>query len=125
MIEEDGLEELSRHTRIRYLLTLLILITIPCYLLGFIMLRLDRGPQPNRPTPTGTATITVTASITLTPYLTRTASITPTATATYPPTDTPEPSLTPTQTPIPTETPLPTSTTEVPPAEEPTRSSNP
>ena len=34
------MEELSRQTRIRYLLTLLILITIPCYLLGFIMLRL-------------------------------------------------------------------------------------
>ena len=38
------MEELSKRTRTRYLLTLLVLITIPCYLLGFILLRLDRGP---------------------------------------------------------------------------------
>lgn len=50
------MKELSRQTRIRYLMTLLILITIPCYLLGFILLKLDRGPQPSKPTRTPTAT---------------------------------------------------------------------
>ena len=65
---EDGL---SKRTRIRCLLTLLIVITLPCYILGIILLRLDRGPVVGTPTPTITltGTITPTATITLTPYL--------------------------------------------------------
>ena len=115
------MEELSRKKRLQYLFILLILITIPCYLLGIILLRLDRGPQPGMQTPTGSATITQTATITLTPYLTRTASITPTVTSTLQPTDTPIPSATPTATLPPTETAIPvpteepTATEEVPP----------
>ena len=59
------MEELSKRTRTRYLLTLLVLITIPCYLLGFILLRLDRGPLSPTPTaiPTGTITRTLPAGI--------------------------------------------------------------
>ncbi len=120
-IKEDGLEELSRKKRLQYLFTLLILITIPCYLLGIVLLRLDRGPQPGMQTPTGAATITQIPVITLTPYLTRTASITPTETSTLQPTNTPIPSVTPTATLPPTETAIPipteepTATAEVPP----------
>ncbi len=106
------MEELSRKKRLQYLFTLLILITIPCYLLGIIMLKLDRGPQPDKKTPTGTAIINQTATITLTPYLTRTASITPTETPTLQPTNTPIPSATPTETLQPTETAIPAPTDE-------------
>ena len=104
------MKELSRQTRVRYLMTLLILITIPCYLLGFILLKLDRGPQPNKPTRTPTVTLTSIPTITLTPYLTRTASITPTVTQTLMPTLTYTATATMTVTPSPTATSLPTAT---------------
>ena len=113
-VEAEALEELSKRTRTRYMLTLLILITIPCYLLGFILLRLDRGPLEPTPTITLTGTITSTATITLTPYLTRTATITPTASATPTITQTPTQTATVSPTPEPSETPLPTHT-DIPP----------
>lgn len=40
------MEEISNRTRTRYMLTLIILITIPCYLLGIILLRLGPRPAP-------------------------------------------------------------------------------
>ncbi len=49
------------------MLTLIILITIPCYLLGVILLRLDRGPLQPTATPTLTGTATFIPSVTLTP----------------------------------------------------------
>ena len=53
------MEEISNRTRTRYMLTLIILITIPCYLLGVILLRLNRGPQvATTATPTLTSTMT-------------------------------------------------------------------
>lgn len=125
------MEELSRKKRLQYLFTLLILITIPCYLLGIILLRLDRGPQTDLQTPTAPATITQIPVITLTPYLTRTASITPTETPTLQPTETPIPSETPTETLQPTDTEVPvptdepTATAEVPPEDVPDNTETP
>ena len=83
---EQKLETLSRQTRTRYLLILMILITIPCYILGIVLLRINRGPFAPTPTPLSSPTITQTATITLTPYLTRTPTITPTITQTLTPT---------------------------------------
>ena len=106
------MEELSRKKRLQYLFTLLILITIPCYLLGIVLLKLNRGPQSDMQTPTSADTITQIPVITLTPYLTRTASITPTETPTLQPTNTPIPSATPTETLQPTDTEVPVPTDE-------------
>lgn len=66
-----------RAKRTRYLLTLLILITILATPWGIVLLRLNQGPLEPTPTASATPTITATATITLTPYLTRTATITP------------------------------------------------
>ena len=73
------MDSVSKQKRTRYLLTLLILITIPCYALGIVLLKLNRGPLEPTPTASATPTITATATITLTPYLTRTATVTPVA----------------------------------------------
>lgn len=102
---EHTLDTLSRRTRTRYMLILMILITIPCYILGIVLLRLNSGPLASTPTPVNSPTITRTATITLTPYLTRTPTITPTITQTLTPTLTRTPTITPTITQTPTNTP--------------------
>jgi len=94
------------------MLTLLILITIPCYLLGVILLRINRGPLQPTATPTLTSTVTLIPSVTLTPYLTRTASVTPTITNTIPPTSTGTPTWTATVAAPPTQTPTPPDSSE-------------
>jgi hypothetical protein len=109
---EHKLDTLSRRTRTRYMLILMILITIPCYILGIVLLRINRGPFASTLTPVSLPTITRTGTITLTPYLTRTSTITPTITQTLTPTltRTPTPTQTPTSTPEQTETPVSTDT---------------
>lgn len=99
------------------MLLVLILVTIPCYIFGIILLRTNGGGTRERVTPTSFPTLIVPASPTsltptLTPYLTRTPSLTPTATETWLPTATY--TLVPTDTPVPTATPLPTDTPEPP-----------
>lgn len=119
-----NLKDLSKKKRIRYFLTLAILITIPCYCLGFLVLRINqtRTPEvaPTRtPTVTRTPTITQTPYITLTPSETATVTETPTSTVTrtltVTPTETVIPTLTLTPTIVqPTETRTPTATEESP-----------
>jgi len=70
------LKDLSRRKRIRYLLLLVIIITLPCYCLGLVVLRINRS-QPDVLRPTATQTATKTPTITLTPYITYTLTTTP------------------------------------------------
>lgn len=116
MLSNGGaaLDEQSKQIRTRYLLVILILITIPCYVLGFVLLRLNREPKPPTATPVITQGVpaqdTFTPTITLTGYLTRTPTITPTETVTPTETATPTATLTETPSPTPTETATPTET---------------
>lgn len=120
-----ALDEQARQTRTRYLLIILILITIPCYILGFVLLRINRSPKVPSPTPVSTQgpplQDTNTPTITLTGYLTRTATVTPTETLI--PSETLTPTSTITQTPSPSPSPSETATetaTELPdPTDEP------
>lgn len=115
------LKDLSSTKRVRYLLILTILITLPCYFLGLVVLRINRS-QPQGVSPTVTQTSTRTATITLTPYrsLTPTSTATVTNTSTITPTLTNSPTatatMTPTETLIPSETLTftPTETSELP-----------
>jgi hypothetical protein len=114
-------EKLKQLNRIHLIMGAIILMTIPCYCLGFLLLwnikqeRVESTPSAS-PTveetkaPLITATYTVqsaTATITLTPTLT--ATFTPTITYVLPPTRT----LSPTPAPTETVTPSPTAT-EIP-----------
>jgi hypothetical protein len=127
-----NLKKLSGKKRIRYMLILATLATLPCYCLGLVVLQVNRN-RPPEVTPTLTHTVTATATITLTPYITltptSTATITQTATITETGTETQTPTITetPTETTTPTisETPSPTATatpTDTPP---PTRTPTP
>jgi len=123
-----------RRTRIRSVLIIVILATIPCYLLGLLILWISNGTRSEgTPTPTitfevseptvfMTATLPVptlifdTATITSTP----TISLTPSATKTYTiPSSTPTITFTPSNTPTPTDTntpePISTDTPTIPP----------
>ena len=102
---------LSKQKRIRYILILAILVTIPFYCLGLLLLRINRPPV--NPTPTMSSVIpteTLTPTITLTAYQTGTFTMTPTITQTLTSTVTPTNTLTPTETPTPTLTLTPTDT---------------
>lgn len=105
------MNRLSKQKRIRYLLILAILITIPFYCLGLALLRINRPEVVVTPTlEPGQPTATRTPTITLTPYQTGTFTNTPTVTLTLTPTHTATSTLTPTITPTPTETATPTLT---------------
>ena len=114
------LRELSRQKRTRYILILAILISIPCYCIGFAILKVKQS-QPEEITPTITLTATRTPTITRTPYITLTPSVTATITQTYTasPTRTSTATRTftpsPTNTSPPTETPIPIETETQPP----------
>lgn len=111
------MKELSSTKRIRYLLMLAILITLPCYCLGLVILRIDQT-RPAKVTPSVTLTPTRTSTITLTPYTNFTFTFTPTITltGTLKPTATPTRTATVTPTPTMTNTVPPTATdTEIPP----------
>ena len=75
------LRNLSSTKRIRYLLILTIIITLPCYFLGLVVLRINRN-QPQEISPTVTLTSTRTATVTLTPIVSLTPTITATVTQT-------------------------------------------
>lgn len=117
---------LSKQKRIRYMLILAILVTIPFYCFGLFLLRINQPPV--KPTATPVVIVvsaTFTPTITLTAYQTGTFTLTPTVTLTLTPTNTATPTktLTPTETPTltptltltptntATQTPLPTATT--------------
>lgn len=123
-----------RRTRLRSTLIIVILSTIPCYLLGLIILWISSSANGNiTPTPTITVEImapTAVMSATLpqptvkfdtpTITLTPTISVTPSITATYfIPSPTPSMTFTATETLIATDTPLPveTNTPEVIPSD--------
>lgn len=110
-----------RRSRIRSILTIVIIATIPCYLLGLIVLWISNGAR-NHATATPTLTVEVieantpavpTLPIPTAIFDTPTVTTTPTISVTPSPTSTYFiPSSTPTLTQIPSETPMPT--TEVP-----------
>ena len=119
-----------KRTKVRTILIYVILATIPCYLLGMIVLWIGNSAK-NQPTATPTLGVTATLDIwggsptnTLppiptypeTPTETPTTALTPTPTATYfIPSNTPTLSATPSMTPTNTETLLPPPTeTETP-----------
>lgn len=130
----------ARRARIRSILTIIILATLPCYCLGLVLLQI--GPRGNDADATDTPTATLTgeaspsstlepsdtpiifptATETATPTITWTPSVTPTLFE--PPTRTPSPS--PTASPTETETPEPATATptrtptSVPPTDSPT-----
>jgi len=114
----------DRRARIRKILIIIIVATLPCYCLGFVVMQVGReltkptvpptltetfAPPPATNTPTvvttvftlPTATETPTPTVTWTPTLTFTLFIPPTRTPTIAPTDTP----------VPTDTPAPTAGT--------------
>ncbi len=133
----------SRTRKIRIILGVIIIATLPFYCLGLIMLQgqnmvnrirtaTPTETQPaaasNTPRPTWTGVITATASITPSPTITWTPSITPTAflTPTRTITQTATITLTPTDTLIPpTETPVPPTETDTPSPSEDGPSGNP
>jgi hypothetical protein len=110
------LEKIKQLDRTQLTLGIIILMTLPCYCAGMILLwnvNLERGQK--TPTTTLTPEITKQGSITPTftlPAVTQTVTMTPTITTTFtptityklPPTRTPSPSPTLTETPIPTAT---------------------
>ncbi len=132
----QGMEqERARSNPLYSVLIALIVLTIPFYCLGFVLLAWTNNGRA-MPTPGTTPTPTVGVATPVGPTLTPTASptpgtVTPTATPwvppTFTPTLTPTPTFTPTPTPTPTETPLPSPTpTETPvPTELPTDTPTP
>jgi hypothetical protein len=111
--------------RLRRTLLIIILATIPCYLLGiFVLWVADQSKKADTPTPTVNA-IFITApppptetSLPPTKYPTRTATVTPTITLT--PTETLPPTIAPTEIPTDIPTDIPTiPTVETVPATEP------
>jgi hypothetical protein len=131
------LSSLDQRSRIRTLFIGIILLTLPCYCFGLILLATNRdgGNATPSASPTVTsvtetpgssstatsqpaATETFSASPTRTPTTTFTPSVTYTPFSTYTPTVTATPTLTPTSEPTETFTPAPpTDTPETPPAE--------
>lgn len=110
----------AKRLRVRYILAAIILLTLPCYLAGYIAAntRLSLTPSPTAtvtgqpsitPSPSQTATFTTTATETNT--TTVTPSTTPTRTQTF----TPSATITPT----PSDTPVPPSDTPIPPSDTP------
>lgn len=119
----------------RFLLLMIILLTIPCYCLGLVVLRLsdeariiEQYPQ-DTPVPNLNATFTPVAIITDEAGFTQTASVTPefTATITYTATNTKTPFMTPTRTSTltPTITSTPTNTMTPSPTMTPTETPTP
>lgn len=100
----------TKRIRLRYILIIITLATLPCYCAGLIAVR---AAGDRTPTPTPTETPTVTPSPTITPSPTDIPTITMTITPTDTPTHTETASPTPTETasPTATETPTPTETT--------------
>lgn len=90
------LSRADRRTRIRTILIILILVTLPCYCLGFVVLQVGRELTKPTVTPTITATNTL-APATFTPTQATTVFIPPTATQTTTPTVTWTPTMTFTQ----------------------------
>jgi hypothetical protein len=122
------LDKLKQFDRTRLILGIIILVTIPCYCIGMILLwntNLARGQKTPTATltPEGTRMGSITPTFTL-PALSATVSLTPTITTTFTPTITyvlpptrtasPSPSPSPTNTLIPsptyTDTPVPSPT---------------
>jgi len=118
----NWLDQLPPRTRTLYVVFIsIILATLPCYLLGGVLLAMARPAAPFPPSPTPFPTLTPLA---LTPVVLPTFTVPfgptetrlPTPTQWLPPTFTPTPTAThtatpsPTPSPTPTETPTPTST---------------
>lgn len=118
---------LSEQQKSVYLfLVALILLTLPCYCLGFLALQFS-STGPTRPTATPTVRMTVSPTATASPTAivpTPAASPSPSPTASATPTSvpsaTPTPTLTPEPSPSPTLTPTPEATPTEAPAETPT-----
>ena len=105
-------EKLKELDRTRLVLGIIILVTIPCYCLGMILLlntNLERGQKTPTVThtPEGILQASLTPSFTI-PAISATVSPTPTITTTFTPTITYV--LPPTRTPSPSPSPLPTDT---------------
>ncbi len=112
-------EAKPQRSRLQTTLLAIILATIPCYLLGLVVLWIGRTAIAARTTETPTATLEEVIQPSITPTLhtatptlfTPTITQTPTATPTFTVTATYFiPSSTPSVTPLPTHTPLPTDT---------------
>lgn len=115
--------------RIKKVLLIINVTTIPCYCLGMGLLWNAKGGRgADTPTPglTKTESLGGTPSVTFTsPVYTRTSTLTPTITQTFtttitymlPPSDTPSPSPSPTNTTTPTDTLVPTATDTVAPTD--------
>ena len=101
----------GKHTRLRVILIIIILVTIPCYCAGIMAVTMGRR---NPPTPTMTLPPTRTAITELPMVATPFPSFTPSLTA-----------IIPTQTPIPTRTPVPTTTQTATPTSSDTPTSSP
>jgi hypothetical protein len=97
----------AKRNRLRYILIVITLVTLPCYCAGLIAVR-AAGERTS--TPTATETPTVTPSATETPSPTDSPTITLTITSTHTPTFTETASPTPTETSSPTVTETETST---------------
>jgi hypothetical protein len=124
----------DRKTRIRSILIIIIIATIPCYLVGIVALKVGQQVQTGAQTATPTLTLTQTpppaaTEITPTEFVTRTPTVTSTATVTWTPSVTYTPFIPPTRTetptPPPTNTPTETSIPSQTPTEEPVSTSTP
>ncbi len=109
-----------RRAKLKSILILAILVSIPCYLLGLVVLWINNGIK-GRTTPTPSTTPTITEMVVTqpSPTLPEPATRFPTSTVTFTPTSTREvspsatyfiPSPTPSLTPSPSDTPVPTDT---------------
>ncbi len=115
----------NRVARLRKTLLIIILATLPCYLLGTIVFFVAKSAS-NQLTPTPTNNVVVITATQMptatnppptgypTPTATSTATVTATFTVTATPTVTPTHTITPTETLIPSETATPTPTVETP-----------
>ncbi|MFZ8844192.1 hypothetical protein [Thermoflexus sp.] len=144
----NWLDQLPPRTRTLYVVFIsIILATLPCYLLGGVLLAMARPAAPFPPSPTPFPTLTPLALTpvvlptftvpfgptetrlptptqwlppTFTPTPTATHTATPSPTPSPPPTETPTPTSTPTDTPTPTPTTPPPTATPATPTDTPT-----
>lgn len=110
----------AKRKRLRYILAGIVLLTLPCYLAGYVAanVRLSLTPSPTATAtgePSATPSPSQTSTLTTTPTETSTTTVTPSQTPTWTLTFTPSSTITPThtltQTPVPpSETPTPTET---------------